>query len=127
MKNIEQLEQLKNIDKLKNEKDQKIFNIIKDNFYSTFANCNFLNLQEFKDKILELFDCENLFYSGVFDYLKENDISLRKSLKLAENFGYSVSNLDSEILASLLCKENFKKELSDYNNELEIIRNFLDS
>lgn len=72
------------------------------------------------------FDIEIIYYSRAIEYLKINDNSLRESLKIAQEFGYELENLSSEILASLLASQNardefyeLEKEINDFFNELE--------
>lgn len=72
------------------------------------------------------FDVEIIYYATAMNYLIENDPSLRESLELANNFGYSLKNLNSELLASLLasqnCRDEFymlKDKIEDFFTELE--------
>lgn len=51
------------------------------------------------------FDEEIIYYSRAMDFLKEYDPSLRDSLSLAAEYGYSPANLNSETLASLLATD----------------------
>ena len=72
------------------------------------------------------FDIEIIYYSRAIEYLKINDNSLRESLEIAQEYGYELKNLNSEILASLLASQNardefyeLEKEINDFFNELE--------
>ena len=47
-----------------------------------------------------------IYYSRAIEYLKENDPSLSESLGIASEMGYSLEDLDSEKLASLLNYQN---------------------
>ncbi len=47
------------------------------------------------------FNIEIIYYSTAIKYLQENDPSLQESLELAENDGYSLNEINSELLASL--------------------------
>lgn len=58
---------------------------------------------------------EVTLYSRAISYLAENDPSLKESLEIAHEYGYTVSNIHSELLASLLAT----RELSDEWNELQ--------
>jgi len=64
------------------------------------------------------FDVEVIYYRNAIDYLSENDASLCKSLEIAEEYGYKCSDLNSEILASLLKSRYFEDEF--YSNQSEI-------
>jgi hypothetical protein len=59
-----------------------------------------------------------MYYSNAIDYLSENDASLRESLEIADEYGYKCSDLNSEILASLLKSRYFEDEF--YSNQSEI-------
>ena len=64
-------------------------------------------------------------YSSAMDYLKKEDSTLCRSLELAEEWGYDLKKINSEILASLLA---MKEEIDlirnfDFKNLLEIIKN----
>lgn len=48
------------------------------------------------------FDIEIIYYDRAMEYLSENDPSLKDSLEIANEMGYTLDNLNSEILASLL-------------------------
>ena len=54
---------------------------------------------------------EVIYYSVAMEYLSENDSSLQESLGIASNMGYTVDNLNSEILASLLKGEEMRDDL----------------
>lgn len=72
------------------------------------------------------FDVEIIYYVNAIKYLRENDPSLRESLGIASEMCYDLSNLSSEVLASLLasqrCREDFQSlygEINDFFNGLE--------
>tara|TARA_R110000868_G_scaffold380013_1_gene646003 strand:- start:96 stop:485 length:390 start_codon:yes stop_codon:yes gene_type:complete len=69
------------------------------------------------------FDIEIIYYSRAIEYLQNNDASLRESLSIAADLGYEVSNLSSEVLASLLASQNARSEFEDLESE---ISTFLD-
>ena len=69
---------------------------------------------------------EIIYYGSAMDYLRQNDPSLKESLELAGQFGYTPENLNSEILASILATENLRddvyklrSEVDDFFDELE--------
>ncbi len=61
-----------------------------------------------------------IYYSNAIEYLKENDPSLKNSLEIAEEYGYSLTNTNSETLASLLKSQN---NLEDYYEFVESVCN----
>lgn len=65
------------------------------------------------------FDVEIIYYSRAIDYLKENDESLRESLSLAHEMGYTPENLNSEILASLLASQKARKDFEALRSEID--------
>lgn len=74
------------------------------------------------------FQVEIIYYSNAIKYLQENDPSLRESLGIAQEFGYEVKNLNSEILASLLASENCRNEFEELENEIsDLISELLES
>lgn len=69
---------------------------------------------------------EVLFYGSAMEYLRENDPSLTESLQLANEYGQTLENLNSETLASILKTENLRSEflemeaeISDFLEELQ--------
>jgi len=78
------------------------------------------------DEFIEAIDVyiseqEIIYYSKAIEYLKENDASLKDSLALAIEYGYSLDNLSSETLATLLYQSILNEELSDIRDEIEEI------
>ena len=72
------------------------------------------------------FDMEVIYYASAMEYLMENDNSLRESLEIAHELGYTADKINSELLASLLKsqneRENFtelESEINDFFTELE--------
>ncbi len=65
------------------------------------------------------FDVEIIYYARAIDYLKENDNSLKESLELADEMGYQVNSLSSEILASLLASQNTRNDFEELRSEVE--------
>ena len=64
------------------------------------------------------FDIEIIYYSNAINYLKENDPSLRESLQIASEYGFSLEKLNSETLASLLASENARKEFYTLQDDI---------
>ena len=65
------------------------------------------------------FDIEIIYYSNAIKYLQENDASLHESLEIAEEYGYQLKNLSSEVLASLLASRNSQESFYDVRDEIE--------
>ena len=64
------------------------------------------------------FTFDVIYYSNAIDYLSENDPSLNESLGLAHEMGFTLDNLNSEVLASLLKTENVRNEFYELENEI---------
>lgn len=64
---------------------------------------------------------EIIYYSVAMDFLNKHDISLRESLNIAEEFGYTPTNLSSEILATLLFQKYLHDEASELIEEIKTI------
>ena len=83
--------------------------------FEEFENAEEL-IESFQERIRE----ENIIYhSKAMEYLQCNDNSLKYSLELAYEMGYTVENLNSETLATLLYQQNLIDELSDLTNDIE--------
>ena len=55
------------------------------------------------------------YYSNAMKILSENDSSLRESLSIANDLGFSLDNLNSEVLASLLIENLLLDELNVFD------------
>lgn len=67
-------------------------------------------IDEIEDHILET---EITYYSTAMKFLAEEDPSLTVSLELASDMGYSLENLNSETLATILLQDLLRMELFD--------------
>jgi len=76
------------------------------------------DLDDLKNELTEYFEDsineDVIYYSVAIDYLKENDPSLKDSLALAVELGYTLDNINSEVLASLLKTQKNQKEFEDF-------------
>jgi hypothetical protein len=72
------------------------------------------------------FDVEVIYYTNAMEYLMERDSSLRESLEIAEEYGYTPSNITSEVLASLLASKECREEFMSYEDEITEFFNSLD-
>ena len=65
-----------------------------------------------------------IYYGSAMEYLSKYDASLNISLGLAAELGYSLENLNSEKLASLLKADNLRDDFNDLETEInEIFEN----
>ena len=65
------------------------------------------------------FNIEIIYYARAIEYLKENDCSLNESLEIAEEYGYEIKTLNSEVLASLLASRNAMEDFGDLQSEID--------
>jgi hypothetical protein len=72
------------------------------------------------------FDVEIIYYANAMEYLMERDTSLRESLEIAHEYGYTTDNLNSELLASLLASRECREEFMSYEDDITEFFNSLD-
>lgn len=65
------------------------------------------------------FNVDIIYYASAMKYLIENDTSLRRSLEVAQDYGYELKNLNSETLASLLASQDRRDEVWEHKAEIE--------
>ena len=99
----------------------KINNLDIDMDYIYDENKDFDQLNE--DVIQYIHESEIIYYSKAMAYLSENDNSLYESLEIAKEYGYSIENLNSELLATLLYQQNFTNEWYNISEQVEEILN----
>lgn len=58
-------------------------------------------------------ETEITYYSAAMKFLAEEDASLKSSLDLANELGYTPGNLDSELLATILLQDLLTNELHE--------------
>ena len=86
--------------------------------YFNKENETFL-FDDFREYIVDsILNFEIIYYSKAIEYLKENDNSLTRSLEIADEQGFEVSKLNSEILATLLYQDKLYNELWDIEGEI---------
>lgn len=91
------------------------------------------DFDNFKEQIQEYFQENNLleqeiiYYANAIEFLKIHDQSLQQSLEIAKEYGYTIENINSELLASLLATEHAQEEFSDFlaSDTLQEIFDFL--
>ena len=83
------------------------------------------DINSFQDIIDQLYDKgafsqegEIIYYSNAINFLRENDPSLRESFGIVNDFGFSLDNLNSETLASLLKERMLIDEFNELENEI---------
>jgi intracellular sulfur oxidation DsrE/DsrF family protein len=72
------------------------------------------------------FEVEIIYYTNAMEYLMERDPSLRESLEIAHEYGYTTDNINSELLASLLASKECREEFMEYENMITEFFNSLD-
>jgi hypothetical protein len=60
-----------------------------------------------------------IYYTNAMEYLLKNDPSLNISLDIAHQYGYDITNVNSEILASLLAHDKKIEIFFELKNEIE--------
>lgn len=68
------------------------------------------------ERILEI---EIIYYSNAINILKKEDKSLIESLEQAYECGYTITDVNSELLATLLIQRRCFDELFDFMQEVE--------
>lgn len=68
------------------------------------------------EKILEI---QIIYYATGINILKEEDQSLTESLEQAYECGYTITDINSELLATLLIQKRCFDELYDFMQEVE--------
>lgn len=78
------------------------------------------NAEDFINEIEErINEQEIIYYARAIEYLKENDTSLQHSIELASEYGYTLENISSELLATLLYQDNLRSELYKIMNDIK--------
>ncbi len=95
-------------------------------------NINLENVTDFDSLVTEIeenngFEVEINFYGSAMEYLTENDISLKESLQLASEKGFTPENLNCEILASLLASSYAREEFDELEDEINEYFELLDT
>ena len=101
---------------------------LKELFKDTGFECYQYNDFEAADDLIEALreqiqEDEVIYYSKAMKYLSGNDGSLKESLGLAHDLGYTMDKINSELLATLLMQQNLNEELNGLTSEIEEIFN----
>ena len=75
----------------------------------------------------QMLDVEITYYFDAMQYLTENDQSLQESIEIAIEYGYELTNITSEVLASLLASNELREEFFKNQDAIEEHFNNLDS
>jgi hypothetical protein len=94
-------------------------------FSGYLLNEDFTTFKEVRDLLEDngAFNVEVIYYNEAMSYLMDHDNSLKNSLELAIEYGYSIKDLNSELLASLLASENARTEFYQLESEINSILN----
>lgn len=129
---------MENLTSQKIEKIQNFFNEISLNHLdiNDFVNVDDLenlDIDNAFDEIYQIledsnaFDIEIIYYKTAIDYLSFHDPSLTDSIQLANDLGYSLEKINSELLASLLASQITREAFSFYEDEInEFFQNIND-
>lgn len=78
-----------------------------------------------EDKIYEI---EVIYYANAMKILMEYDPSLQESMGFADEMGLSCKDINSELLATLLCQGWAKQDLYDITDDIEeVVDEWLES
>ena len=95
-------------------------------FFNNTEDFTQKQVDEIYDDLTEsgFFHVAIIYYSVAMDYLQEHDSSLSESVELATESGYTLKNINSELLASLHASEERRADFFNYvAPELEKIIN----
>lgn len=72
---------------------------------------------------VQAFHYNTIGYYDAISYLMDEDASLTKSLSLANEYGYNINRIDSELLASILISEKKVELWQSFKPQIETILN----
>lgn len=82
-------------------------------------NCK--DIDDLEEELTTLIDeYEVIYYHNAIKILSEYDQSLLESIELAIELGFTIENINSELLATLLIQDKMRNELCDFLNEIKI-------
>ncbi len=67
------------------------------------------------------FNIDIIYYSKAMEYLAENDNSLSESIDIAVEHGYSLENINSELLASIHASEKARNDFWNIKDDINEI------
>ena len=78
------------------------------------------DIEEVREAVEQMIqEDEIIYYNNAIEFLKEEDQSLQESIELAKEYGYSIEDLNSELLATLLSQSRMLDEVDDLLKLLE--------
>jgi hypothetical protein len=78
------------------------------------------DIEEVREAVEQMIqEDEIIYYNNAIEFLKEEDQSLQESIELAKEYGYSIEDLNSELLATLLNQSRMMDEVEDLLKLLE--------
>jgi len=119
--NKKEIQELKEI--IKEEEKQYDFNDFIFNYIDEddLKNLDKNDLRDFLENLNEdegITRTEVIYYGNAIEYLKKYDDSLEESLQIAEGCDFTLKNLNSEVLASLLKSQNNSIDYQDFINHV---------
>lgn len=79
-------------------------------------------IDDFLESVTDsIYQTEVIYYNKAMKILSEYDNSLTESLEIAEEQGFSIADINSELLATLILQNRMLEELADIKDELETI------
>ncbi len=100
--------------------DNKIREVVSGTSFEDFQYEDFDNPSDLIESLQQqINENEVIYYSTAIEYLANNDASLRDSINIALEYGYTLENISSEILATLLQQQELNEELSEITTEIE--------
>ena len=117
------------MERLNQEQRERVAEFLKD-LHSTidildYVNPEDIDIENAYESILDKlqdnggFNVEIIYYSKAMQFLMDNDSSLKESLEIAEEYGFEVGSLNSEVLASLLASRQAEEEFYDLQSEID--------
>lgn len=73
-------------------------------------------IEYIEDRINEI---EVIYYANAMKILMEYDPSLQESMEYADDYGYRCKDINSELLATILCQEWARQDLDDIRDDIE--------
>lgn len=100
--------------------NEKLKEVFKDTSFESYSYEDFTSYDELMENLQDQISCDEIiYYSNAIEYLSENDASLNESINIAIDLGYTLENINSEILATILSQQNLKEELNNLENEIK--------
>jgi len=90
------------------------------NFDLPYYYSDGISFDDFLESVTEsIHETEVIYYSKAMKILSEYDNSLTESLEMAEEQGFEITNINSELLATLILQNRMFESLADITDEIE--------